>query len=398
MVVLTSDELLDLYANTNNITGQLGNYIMQLEDLTKEINIHTNVIMQNVFNESGNSNYIAKLNDSRNQVTNIWNTFILNFDLLQFQAKVMNAKAGMSNLINNCNKIPEADQQIFEDLFTCSITVANLLYSYALRRDNKTIFNIIEAIISLINKYNFVCNKYINLMQFVDSTQNKFEKDNSFDTIELHFFSNNDSLTDSIEYLESTNKCYDLLCQIFKVSSSENQLRVVKIESGCLLEKLSGLGKVVDAFAYFLTKSTDLIFSKYTIEGKISTVKQILDVLEQDAKVIEKYKELGLKDIDLRDEDIEKLHYMVIRIMHQMILKSSKIKINGKTLSINEQYEQKFIEESKKALSLEKPKRALYFEEPSDVSFDDLRIIKNGDKIESNRESEGSTKIEHKEI
>lgn len=61
------------------------------------------------------------------------------------------------------------------------------------------------------------------------------------------------------------------------------------------------------------------------------------------------YKELGF-EIDIAQEDMQKTHYLLIKSIRKLISKNTKIKINDEKLYLEDNFKQKYLNESSTVL------------------------------------------------
>lgn len=101
--------------------------------------------------------------------------------------------------------------------------------------------------------------------------------------------------------------------------------------------------------AFLIKKTTELIFNKFTFEGKILRQQQIIGLLKDNSEIIEKYKELGF-DIDPNIEEVEKVQSQIFMSIHRMVSRNTKIKINDDEIKLESSYNQKYLIESKMLL------------------------------------------------
>jgi hypothetical protein len=221
--------------------------------------------------------------------------------------------------------------------------------------------DLLNKVLNIVNVYMKFVESYKNVKNFMSKTENKLEQSESEKMLKLYFYDEHAKIDDYISNFTAINDIYEIMCQIFNISSSEYQLRIVKIESGSLFENFLGADSAIEAISYLFKKIVDLVFNKFTFEGKVLRHKQILDFLKEDVEVIEKYRELGVA-INFDNEEIDKLHYKLIKSMGNLVGKTTRVKINDEEFKLENNLKQKYLSESN-VLRIDEPKNENDLEE-----------------------------------
>lgn len=157
---------------------------------------------------------------------------------------------------------------------------------------------------------------------------------------DLSQFSNN---------LKLINEIYEVLGMIIYKNQSYEKLQIRKIESGSLLSLILGDKNIIESMSICFNKAVNLVFNKFTYEGKIIRHKEFREEVLADVELTEKMKKLGY-DV----EEAEKNNKEALTILTKNLLKlsssSPKIKIDDNEYSIKENEKQKFIEASNKLM------------------------------------------------
>lgn len=184
-------------------------------------------------------------------------------------------------------------------------------------------------------------------------TESKVQQNEDEKILKLHFY---DEYIDPRRFasnIEHIYESYEIMCNILNISINEYPVKVIKIESGSFLGKFLGKDLVMDALSFFIKKVIELLFNKYTFEGKILRHKQILDLLKEDLEVCEKYKELGCK-VDLHQEEFNKYHYQLLKSICELTAHTTKIKVDDKEFRIESNLKHSYIKASEILLLEEK--------------------------------------------
>lgn len=148
---------------------------------------------------------------------------------------------------------------------------------------------------------------------------------------------------------EFTNKLKminDIYCEIGNVlynNSSYCKLQIIKIESGSLLSNILGDKNIIEAISILFNKTVNLIFSKFTYEGKTYRHKEFREELLSDAKVIQELKNIGY-NVEEAERNNQEALTMLTKDLLKLSSNSTKIKIDEKEYNIKEEMKQKFLE------------------------------------------------------
>jgi len=181
----------------------------------------------------------------------------------------------------------------------------------------------------------------------MEKTENKLAKTENEEVFKLHIYDEHLNPEYFALNIQAISESYEIMCKMYDVSLKDHPLKVLKIESGSLFAKFLGYIPVLDSLSLFMKKTVELIFNKFTFEGKVLRTKQVLDLIEKHADIIEKYSELG---IDLADENIQKYNYQLVKSIGKLVVQTTKVKINDEELSLEGHYKQKYLDESQKLL------------------------------------------------
>lgn len=154
------------------------------------------------------------------------------------------------------------------------------------------------------------------------------------------------SFENFIKYLDSIQIIYEELKLAMYHETSVCDLSIVKIESGSLLGKFLGEKNIVEAMGLLITKTINLVFAKFTKEGKIERNSKMRQQLSEDLDLRSRLKELGF-DVSSADETIEKAFAVITKETYILATGASRFKINKEELSYRGYREEKYLEEIK---------------------------------------------------
>lgn len=180
--------------------------------------------------------------------------------------------------------------------------------------------NSINEIRSNADLINFISEKTQNNISYTD--------DQDLGNLELYFQKEEISFKGNLSIMSTINELYEDLCNIFNVSLTEYELKILKIESGTLFLNLEGHEQIIELIKTVLTFLGGLYFTKYTKQGRFDTdLKNTMNLLEL-TKMAE---EIGLT---VDNTDKENLQSMLAKVVSsgKKIVTSGKLSIDGSTI------------------------------------------------------------------
>ena len=171
-------------------------------------------------------------------------------------------------------------------------------------------------------------------------------------TIEIQLLDVEFDLEEFNSVLDSINKVYYEIGNIIYPNiggAQYEKLRIIKIESGSIWSILFGNENILSAVAKFLNKTIDLVFNKYTIEGKLSRQQGINSAIKDSLEMAETLKGMGY-NIDETKEDIQKAFLCSTKNLVNIASRSAKIKVNDEIHELNDNLKIKYLEENRKLL------------------------------------------------
>ena len=204
-----------------------------------------------------------------------------------------------------------------------------------------------EQIIKYEKNFSTCKNVYENFLElYTDKEEVGHQKSIEIQLLDVEF-----DLEEFNSILDSINKVY---CEIGNIiypdtGTQYEKLRIIKIESGSIWSRLSGNENILSAIAKFLNKTIDLVFNKFTLEGKLSRQQGLNNAIKDSLEMAETLKEMGY-DIDKSKEDIQKAFLCSTKNLVNIASRSAKIKVNDEMHELNDNLKIKYIEENKKLL------------------------------------------------
>lgn len=350
---MTSYELLDFYEEILNKMEGLNVYSGELSKLINDINIHRDNLLNLIYPDglkTNDGNFINSVANDRGTIIQLMQKFSMEFDILENHQKLIRTRDEVESIFKKYSIVLDEEKNKIRNLLEQYDKLTSNIYQYVKTRSNSIIVELLNEVSLAVNNYDKFTESYKNIREFMLKTENKIEENENEKTLKVHFYDEHLNPEYFITNIQAIRDSYGILSQILNIPLSEHELKVIKIESGSLLGKFIGCDKIMDALSFLIKKITELVFNKYTFEGKVLRQKAILDLIKEDAEVVAKYKELGF-DISFT-EDITKYHYQLVKSIGKLVGQTTRIKINNEEFSIENSLKQKYLSESK-ALMIE---------------------------------------------
>lgn len=361
---MTSYELLDFYNEILQQMQSLNAYTNELSKLLDEVSIKQNNLLSTIYQDSfsniNNSNAIASLNDlksKRNSVIAVIQNFAMNFDVLGNYQRLLDSRKSIEDIFKKYEFGLKEEKDKILSLLSEYNSVTKIIFEYIKTKSNSIIVELLNKITLIVNKYNDFISTYQNINNFMSKTENEIEIKENEKIFEIQFYDEQINPEYFTESIQAVRDSYEIMCQISNVSTTEHKLKVVKIESGSLFIKVIGDALSLGVLEYLMKKIINLIFNKFTFEGQVLRSKQILDLIKEDTEVASKYKELGL-NIEF-GENINKLHFMLVKSIKKLIGQTTKVKIDKEKFYLKDILKQKYLTESKMSFLEESKKEEI---------------------------------------
>lgn len=164
------------------------------------------------------------------------------------------------------------------------------------------------------------------------------------------------SETDLVLFLEKISaleKIYDELCQLFGISTKQEPLKIVKIESGCAWAWLMGHPGVISAMRSAIEKTAHFIYRNYSTEGKLASIPKNVETIESVLHLHDELKSRGI-DTEKLDEHISKASVKLGNSLQVLLGGEDQIELNGEVIPLSPKAQEKLISGRKVLLIEEK--------------------------------------------
>ena len=195
------------------------------------------------------------------------------------------------------------------------------------------------------------CLEYCNnILELVTEDLNIPLEGNTNETIEIQLLDNDYSFKEFTSLLVLINKIYEEIGNVIYIEGEKYQeLKIVKVESGSLLSKLVGDKNILETVGLLLNKIVDLVFMKYTQEGKLLRCRELMNMLKDEAELCTNLYNLGY-DIKESREDIEISFAHVTKDIEKIARSSAKIRVNKESYSIGDAMKEVYLSDARTCL------------------------------------------------
>lgn len=200
---------------------------------------------------------------------------------------------------------------------------------------------LVRSLDSIVSEYKDLKNT-VKLLTSIEKLLINDLKDEKYEIISLKFYGQYTSISEFSETILALEKCYNLLCAIANIDMSGNKLIPLKIESGSLYELIAGNPIIIGILPVIFEQT--FIFVGKKIADKINEGKDkkensvtIYNELNNQLDLVARFKELGIEvDTSIMEDTFTQLSMN----LYETVVNNSKIEINGKSFTHEEQIQQ----------------------------------------------------------
>lgn len=214
-----------------------------------------------------------------------------------------------------------------------------------------------QHIKEVVSVYDVIVQVYTEIEMSICDSKNNIN-DNSNGKICIQLLDVQYDLEEFSNNLRLISEIYNEIGIIMYKDKSYKKVRIEKIESGSLLSLILGDENIIESISLLLNKSVNLVFNKFTYEGKIMRHKEFRNELLEDIELSKKMKELGY-DVKEAEKNNKESLTLLTKDLLKLSNSSPKIKIDNNEYSIKESKQKEFIESSKKLLLTDENKKLL---------------------------------------
>jgi len=348
-------QVLEYYKKELNSLKKLENTINYMKKnnlFEQKVNIITKVLNSNVAYLGSDVHFCLPRNNGNDKIKELYNSgykqFIHNFCFNEFAKQIREIELDFEKNTKEYNFCDQSIKGFIDNLNEILLIHENLVRNMYQNNEKVLFFDKQEK---LIINYDITINSIINFINSLTNANNDLvvlgKNELSLQLLDVEY-----ELNEFASILDNLNNAYNTALKIDNQYDFK-KLQIVKIESGSFFAKILGDPIIVSVLIYLLEKVIDIIYKKYSLEGKIDLSAKELHNITSSIQSLEILKENGI-DISENNKEITQCLNIVINNLHKIIVKSPKIKINGKKYSIDEA--EKYLEYTKKYLEMGKSK------------------------------------------
>jgi len=288
---------------------------------------------------------------ARSSVVNSYVEFANKFDLLQSHQLLLEVKKRVQE--NGTQEWLAEQAGIHDNAITVIDALEHAIseiYQFVRTRDKSSVAEISSAIDDADSKFSNFHSSLLQLKAIAQELDAPFDNDDLAGkrVIVFHFYNNENDVQGYVSHYKSIATIYEEICEIFSVN--DKSLGVIKIESGSYFEKLFGVEQVIKAMSEIMKMSFDLIFRKYTADGKIIRRRELMESISAEIDLVEKCQESGINVTNATKEHIEKSFAIIAGEALALASNSARIRIDEAELAAVHSEKQNYLELGKQLL------------------------------------------------
>lgn len=157
------------------------------------------------------------------------------------------------------------------------------------------------------------------------------------------------SYNELLAKLSAIDIIYSELCKLVNVPITSNPLQILEIESGSIWIKLFGESKVITLLVSLIQSYANHLYTKYTDEGKLSSIPAKLEHLDKILNFTKKLEENGI-DSTLVKENIKKSTIIISTQLNNLLIGEPSIEVNAISYSVRRDLKDKYLTDSRKLM------------------------------------------------
>lgn len=351
---MLSINAIEYYKNEYNSLKKLDGYFdffrnnnLKLEKL----DLVSKILSSTAVNQGSDVHFCLPRNGTdeviRNNYEKKYKSFVKQFEFNEFAKTIREVEIDYHNNSYEYNYYDENIRKFvneLNDILSFHEKLVRSMYS------NPEKVNFFDRLEGLILNYEFVVGGIEGFINSLTNSTNEIATQGVEEfTIQLLDVQYN--LSDFANILNDLSNAYSTL-QGIKKDYDFKKLEIVKIESGSLFAKIIGDPIVVAVLIYTIEKIIDIVYRKYSTEGKVDLNAKELQNISSSLETLDILKKNKI-NVKKQEKELNQCLNVAIHDLHKIVVKSPKIKINGKKYTIGEaqellNYTQKYLECGKK--------------------------------------------------
>ena len=294
--------------------------------LTSEKSLSGSYILYSIRKENSNDSEVLCLN-----YINKFNKFKKDFDMLEFFGIVATIKSSINDIFKEYNHIDESITDLLLHLEELAKLYQNVIRSNDSKQDIVVFFDRTQECTA---EYYSVIK---SLKCHIETITSNYDIDKvSIDNcMELQLLDIEYSLGEFGALLTNIDNAYSNISSLFGAKNSFKSLKIIKIESGSLLSKILGDQNILEVMALMLKRLADYLHQTFTREGKLELNANIMKEISNDAEIISKLENAGIK-VSKAKNNLENALNAATKELYSIASRAPKMKINNEQINIIE--------------------------------------------------------------
>lgn len=320
---MTNHEILGFLQNTRLRLHDLDSFIKKVRHLASSREDLVNLYGDVAAFDSKQTTYLAQVNQELSRVV----AEVQAFSSRQFFESALKVNSAFARAARDIPMLHPIVDNVLRALNALQDSFDSFTQRHSTSRAMKVVFNahsFIQAIDSYIDGTEFIG----NVLRSHHATPEQSGTLELYMPAELNF-------EEFIERLNSINTIYQELAQILGVSTSDEPLKILKVESGSLWASLFGNSKIMALMDDFLRSAAKYMHRNFTREGKIEALPTSLKGMNE---ILDFTKRLEEKGVDVKDihEQLAKGTFRMAKEMNILLENQSSVSINGEDIQLVE--------------------------------------------------------------
>lgn len=330
-LLMTNFEILRLLHNTRLRLNDLNKFTAQVRALLPYRDELLTLYGDIAAFDGKQANYIARVNQELGRVV----AELQSFSSREFYASTFELTTILKDLTATVTIAHPIAGKVLHELDALQDSFDSFTQNHAANRALKVAFqahSFIEALDS-----------YIEYTEFIASMlRSDQEAPKQAGTLDIYMPAEL-TFEEFIVRLDSINEIYQELAQIVGVSTSDEPLRILKVESGSLWASVFGNWRIMALMDDLLRGAARYMHRNFTHEGKIEALPTSLKSMDEILNFTNRLKESGVDVKDIQDQ-LAKGTVLIAKEMNALLANQSSVTINGEDIQLSESRRQDQLE------------------------------------------------------
>ncbi|NFE73393.1 hypothetical protein FDC27_05085 [Clostridium botulinum] len=277
-----------------------------------------------------NSNYTSKCNelvDYTDSYFLILRENLICIDFMEFGEILSNFKRlGLDLLKDNTDEIVLE----YKGIYKC----IHLYRSYLNKADRiKGYTEFINSIRRMLDIYD----EFVYMLTYINKINENlgYGSEDEEETLEIRLLNDSFKKETYIEVTDPVYKLYEKISEIANIDIKEEQLRIVRMETGSFFIKFIGNKSILKLIASIIESVHKVFISNYTKDGQKQNLVESTELFKSHFNIIKEMKELGI-DVSEQENIANETLVLLMKQANILLSSSPDVRINKKVLSKSE--------------------------------------------------------------